>query len=307
MDLAATGTLRLFRVAGIDVRLHWSWLAVAVVQITLRPDAYQAWGWKVAEYVALFGLVLAHEFGHALACRAAGGRADRVVLWPLGGLAYVAPPPRPGAALITSAAGPLVNLALAPLLFLLLWQAPAQWPDWHVFVRTVTLINAGLFVLNLLPVYPLDGGQLLHALLWSVVGRWRGLLAVSVIGGGCAALLFAGSLAAAQTWGPAALVGCLVAAFVALRAHLAFRQARTMLRLDRLPRHDGCACPFCGEAPPRGACWRCACGATFDTFVTRGRCEDCGAAYPEVACPRCGASSGVDRWFAVGDEKRLSL
>jgi Zn-dependent protease len=58
---------------------------------------------------------LFHEFGHALACRQVGGQADLIVLWPLGGVAYVSPPPRPGALLWRIAAGPLVNVLLVPV------------------------------------------------------------------------------------------------------------------------------------------------------------------------------------------------
>ena len=47
--------------------------------------------------LALFLIVLMHEFGHSLACRSVGGRADRILLWPLGGAAFVKPPHRPGA------------------------------------------------------------------------------------------------------------------------------------------------------------------------------------------------------------------
>ena len=57
--------------------------------------------------------MLTHEFGHALACRSVGGTADNIMLWPLGGVAYVNPPQRPGATLWSIAAGPLVNVALA--------------------------------------------------------------------------------------------------------------------------------------------------------------------------------------------------
>ena len=71
--------------------------------------------WPVLEYLALFVIVLVHEFGHALACRQVGGQANQIVLWPLGGVAYVAPPPRPGATLWSIAAGPLVNVVLAPV------------------------------------------------------------------------------------------------------------------------------------------------------------------------------------------------
>src|SRR6516165_3946792 len=92
---SSSGSFRLFRVAGIDVFLHWSWLVVAVLEVQFRADAYPSQAWNVAEYLALFGLVLLHEFGHALACRQVGGTADRIVLWPLGGVAYVSPPPPP--------------------------------------------------------------------------------------------------------------------------------------------------------------------------------------------------------------------
>ena len=65
----------------------------------------------------ILNLILAHEFGHSLACRSVGGEANRIVLWPLGGIAYVSPPQRPGATLWSIAAGPLVNVALVPVLF----------------------------------------------------------------------------------------------------------------------------------------------------------------------------------------------
>ena len=57
--------------------------------------------WPVLEYLALFLIVLIHEFGHTLACRQVGGQANQIVLWPLGGVAYVdarGPRPGPGAA-----------------------------------------------------------------------------------------------------------------------------------------------------------------------------------------------------------------
>ena len=68
------------------------------------------------EYLALFLIVLMHEFGHALACRQVGGTANRIVLWPLGGVAYVNPPQRPGATLWSIVAGPLVNVVFLPIL-----------------------------------------------------------------------------------------------------------------------------------------------------------------------------------------------
>ena len=110
------GSIRLFRLAGIDVFLHWSWFVVALYELQ-RANEYRSPVWNVAEYLALFAIVTLHEFGHSLACRQVGGTADRIVLWPLGGVAYVDPPQRPGATLWSIAAGPLVNVALVPVLF----------------------------------------------------------------------------------------------------------------------------------------------------------------------------------------------
>ena len=106
------GSVRLFRIAGIDVYLHWMWFLVAAYEIQDRKGSYTSLTWNVVEYLALFAIVTMHEFGHALACRQVGGQANQIVLWPLGGVAYVDPPPRPGAMLWSITAGPLVNVAL---------------------------------------------------------------------------------------------------------------------------------------------------------------------------------------------------
>ena len=90
------GAVRIGRVLGVDLFVHNSWLIVAVILLLLRENVYSSQLWNALEYVSLFGIVLLHEFGHALACRSVGGRADRILLWPLGGVAFVQPPPRAG-------------------------------------------------------------------------------------------------------------------------------------------------------------------------------------------------------------------
>src|SRR6202171_4723176 len=137
------GTIRLFKFSGIQVYLHFSWFIVAAYQLTQRLDNYQSPIFAAYEYVALFGIVLLHEFGHALACRQTGGQADHIVLWPLGGIAFLNPPRRPGAMLWSIAAGPLVNVALVPILSiaLALTQRGGGTPEtsdfcslvWHVW------------------------------------------------------------------------------------------------------------------------------------------------------------------------------
>src|SRR2546426_740976 len=109
------GALRLFRVGGIDLFLHWSWFLAAAFEIGGGTKSYSSRTWNALEYLALFLIVTLHEFGHALACRQVGGTANRIVLWPLGGVAYVNPPPRPGATLWSIAAGAPGDGALLPV------------------------------------------------------------------------------------------------------------------------------------------------------------------------------------------------
>src|SRR5438552_16463331 len=85
------GSIHLFRIAGVDVFLHWSWFLVAAFEISGRTRTYSSLSWNILEYLALFSIVLLHEYGHALACRQVGGIANRIVLWPLGGVALCGP------------------------------------------------------------------------------------------------------------------------------------------------------------------------------------------------------------------------
>src|SRR3954470_23204666 len=140
------GSIRLFRLAGIDVFLHWSWFVIAAIEIETRRRDYSSLVWNALEYVSLFLIVLMHEFGHALACRQVGGRANQIILWPLGGVAYVAPPQRPAAMLWSIAAGPLVNVILFPIFLGLLFLARSsgwQGTDAYQLIRAVFAINVG--------------------------------------------------------------------------------------------------------------------------------------------------------------------
>lgn len=296
MASRSQGSIRLFRVAGIDVYLHWSWFLVAYYEINQRAGRYSSPVWNVLEYLALFGIVLLHEFGHSLACRQVGGRADRIVLWPLGGVAFVQPPERPGPILWSLAAGPLVNVVLFPVLLalsVLMHMAGAVnvAPDAVRLLDTIAFINAGLLIFNLMPVYPLDGGQILRSLLWFVLGRAWSLTVVTVLGFlGVAALVLL-ALALQDLW-----LG-VIAAFILLNCWNGLRYALRLIRVAGAPRREGLACPTCRTAPPAGAFWTCSrCGKAFDTFETRAVCPYCEAAFVKTSCPECGSSHPIEAW-----------
>jgi Zn-dependent protease len=231
MNNVTAGSFPLFRIAGIQVYLHWSWFIIAYFEIVNRVNRYQSLTWNVIEYLSLFGIVLMHEFGHALACRQVGGKADRIMLWPLGGVAFVQPPPRPGALLWSIAAGPLVNVVLVPFTATaLVFASLAGWndvyPDLAHFLFSITVINLGLLVFNLLPIYPLDGGQILQAVLWFFLGQARSLMVAGIIGLVGAAGFIALALWLRDQW------LAILAAFVAWQAWRGFRMGSKLQRLQ---------------------------------------------------------------------------
>lgn len=300
MNSLRQGTFRLFRFSGIQVLLHWSWFFVAAYEISSRKGAYSSPFWNVLEYLGLFVIVTVHEFGHALACRQVGGVANQIVLWPLGGVAYVAPPPRAGATLWSLAAGPLVNVVLLPTLWLLAvlgrslgW--PASMPDLYALIEAIRLINLGLLIFNMLPIYPLDGGQILRSLLWFVVGRARSLQIATIIG-------FAGvaGLILLAVWIQSMWIG-IIAVFILMNCWNGLRQAQALLRVAKAPRRDGFACPSCKAAPTVGNHWLCGqCRQPFDTFDTKAVCPHCAAQFDVTACLDCGGRHPIAHWIMPG-------
>lgn len=175
-------SIRFFRIRGIPVGAHWSWLFVFGLVVwslstSLFPATYP--GLSGAAYVvmgaaaavAFFASVLLHELGHTFVALAHGVRIRGISLWLFGGVArFETPFASPAAEARTAVAGPLVSGALA-LGFVAadagLEGARAPTAVMGV-VDYLARINAILFAFNLVPALPLDGGRLLHAYLW-----WR--------------------------------------------------------------------------------------------------------------------------------------
>ena len=299
------GSIRLFRLLGIDVYLHPYWF-LAAYYFYYQAKGYSSPIWSVLECLSLFLIVLIHEFGHSLACRQVGGQANLIILWPLGGVAYVSPPQRPGAMLWSIAAGPLVNVALFPVFSGIWWLGhSANWmeafPDVYRFVVTLWRINTSLLIFNLMPVYPLDGGQILRSLLWFAFGRARSLLIATIIGfvGVAALVALAGLLFLFSNDKTSAVWIGIMAVFILLNCWGGLTQARALARVANAPRHEGFACPACKVAPPRGVFWVCGkCRKAFDTFETRGVCPNCGTQFSATSCPECGSLRPMSEWFA---------
>ncbi len=298
MPTARQGSIHLFRFSGIDVFLHWSWFLVAVYEIQDRGHSYSSITWNIVEYLGLFLIVMLHEFGHALACRQVGGRANRIILWPLGGVAYVDPPPRPGATLWSIAAGPLVNVALLPILraaviFSRPQELPAAIPNAYDLLTSFFWMNVGLLAFNILPIYPLDGGQILRSLLWFPLGRARSLQVATILG-----FIGVAGFIGLALWMQSIWFGAL-AAFMLLNCWGGLKHAQELLRIAKLPRRQEFACPRCKTSPPAGALWRCGnCRQPFDTFATGAVCPWCSARFAKTRCLDCGEQHAFNDWTA---------
>ncbi len=194
--------LPLGTLAGIRVRAHLLFVVYVIAQMlwaipkdTIGP-AYQA-----LFLTALFVLVLLHEFGHCFACRWVKGEANDILLWPLGGLASCAPPRTWRANFITTAGGPMVNVVLFPIFALALWAtghagtiifnplsptvALAQFESYALAALWIGhAVNLLLLMFNVLcPMFPLDGGRLVQALIWAKTGSERRSMEISVVMG----------------------------------------------------------------------------------------------------------------------------
>jgi Zn-dependent protease len=189
-------SLRLGRLAGIDIRLHILFIIYIVAELIGSGQFLM----DVKRLGILFGIVLLHEFGHCFAARAVGGHADEILLWPLGGLAMVRAPQTPSAQFITTACGPLVNvlicLVTAPILVAAGHSLRAvPWnpfhfgasviyvtSEWHWWVLFTFFLSYVMLLFNLLPMYPLDGGRLLQAILWPRTGLGRAMRIATTAG-----------------------------------------------------------------------------------------------------------------------------
>jgi stage IV sporulation protein FB len=224
------------------------------------------------EVTCLVLIVVAHELGHCIACRRTGGEADDVLLWPLGGLAFCRPPIRWHAYFITAAGGPLVNVLIFLITGGALLALTGSWlggvvphlfeidlptltdgrqPYWLVALFLLHRVNVIVLLLNLLPMFPLDGGRIAQSLLWARLDYERATRAAAYAGMVIAiALVLVAAVLTLASW---ILIG--VAAVGGLSSWWMLRQVQfTQSFLGRLDAGESNAPTFAtngtGEADP---------------------------------------------------------
>jgi Zn-dependent protease len=199
-------TIRLGRVAGVKVGLNWSLLAmVALIAFGLADNRFSidAPGYSGAAYavagaltaVTLLVGVLLHEVGHAVVARRVGLQVDGITLSWMGGVTRIEGDAQsPAAELGIAGVGPLVSAAVGGVL----WLVRILVIDGHggrlaiSALGWLAVINVVLAVFNLLPAAPLDGGRVLHSLVWATTrDRWRATRVAAGAGVGLGALMVA--------------------------------------------------------------------------------------------------------------------
>jgi Zn-dependent protease/predicted transcriptional regulator len=177
---AVSRGLSLFRIAGIQVRLDYSWFIIfAIVAMSLAAgyfpqihpgqSTWSYWAAGILAAILFFLSILAHELSHAFMAKRSGIDVPAITLFLFGGVSEMQEEPRtPATELKVAIVGPLTSFGLAALF----WGVRAVLPQGASFASAgfgyLAFINAALGVFNLLPGFPLDGGRVFRALVW-----WR--------------------------------------------------------------------------------------------------------------------------------------
>ena len=175
-------------VGGVEIRLHFSLLfSIVITYFIFRPtDIHIA----LLAFSLLTGFIFSiflHELAHALAAKLVRTQAKSIVIWLLGGLTNLSrEPENPFHRLLIYFAGPFTTILLGLSFYAIYYFMPYAPPSSSIYGYSIVLsalatINVILFVFNILPIYPLDGGNMLHALAEIFFGKPRANLITMVI------------------------------------------------------------------------------------------------------------------------------
>jgi Zn-dependent protease/CBS domain-containing protein len=185
-------------IAGVPVRVHLSFALIVLLFAFLARAANRSPSNEVLFVLLVFVCVVLHECGHALAARRYGIATREIVLYPFGGIARLERMPEGKAEIVIAIAGPLVNALLAAVLFATLVAAGAASGLGHDvlvgragLVQRMFVANVALFVFNLIPAFPMDGGRILRGALALALPPERATRIAAWVGQGCAVLFAA--------------------------------------------------------------------------------------------------------------------
>lgn len=261
------GSFRIGRLFGIDINVHFLYVLWAAFQLL---DARGEWQWVALFLGMLFVIILLHELGHCFGARAVGGWANEILMWPLGGLAFAHAPMRPWEQFVTVAAGPAVNVAFCLISGLLMVAVTGHWnlfsfnpfgltvslpagaPDWLVYVALFYHVNYWLLCFNLLPIYPMDGGQLFLTFIWPFVGLQRATILACQVG--IAGAFFIGAWALMRMGqGDSGVILLLIAIMGATTCLRRLQYAQAGMLVDE---RIALVRPVLRSAPPRPSIWQ---------------------------------------------------
>ncbi|MGX6448142.1 site-2 protease family protein [Patulibacter sp. S7RM1-6] len=214
--MPTTRSVKLAEVFGIRIGANPSWFIALLLMIVLLGDRFEvalpglspagAYGLAVVAAALFFVSLIAHELGHALAGRRFGIRTEGIDLWLLGGVARLSRDSRtPKEEFVVAFAGPAVTLAVCAIgvgVGLLLGTpqeledairvSSTETTEALALVGWLTLVNGVLFVFNMVPAFPLDGGRIARSIAWKLTGdRRRATVVAGFLGRAFAVLLAA--------------------------------------------------------------------------------------------------------------------
>ena len=201
-----SASILLARIRGVEIRFHFSMLfSLPIAYYLFRPNDARQTAFAFLWLIGFILCILLHELGHTFAARLFGIEVKSVVIWLLGGFTnLVRKTDKPWQNLVIYSAGPLANIVLTFLCFmgyfvsqinLIVTTETFERYTWGMLFSnlffSLALVNFILVVFNLLPIYPLDGGNILHSIMSAFFGKTNADLITLIVGVPALLALFA--------------------------------------------------------------------------------------------------------------------
>lgn len=187
------GSLLIAKISGIKIRIHWTFMiliAWIIISEARRGSNAEEVLWTLGFIMAIFFTIILHELGHALTAKQFNFKTRDITLLPIGGVARMDNlPNKPMQEFLVAIMGPMVNLAIAFILFLTIDTSrdlTEITSDLHIngsnFLFHLYTANIFLALFNLIPAFPMDGGRVLRALLATSMKRAKATRIAAIIG-----------------------------------------------------------------------------------------------------------------------------